>query len=97
MWLLKLPFKLLALPVIIVLSLVYLLGRIAEGLSGFAIGVVYSVVFLGVILVIINQAWGVLIGLAIIAFLAFLFQFVSVVVLEMLKGVKGRLVSFVWS
>lgn len=97
MWLFKLPFKLLALPVILLLSVVYLLGKIAGGLSNLAIGLVYSLVFLGAVLVVINQAWSVLIGLGMIAFLAFLFQFAEVLCLELVRGVRGKLVSFVWS
>ena len=75
MWLLKLPFKLLALPVIFALSVVYLVGKIVGSLSDFAIGLVYSLVFLGALFVVINQAWSILIGLGVIALLAFLFQF----------------------
>ena len=97
MWLLKLPFKLLALPVILVLSVVYLIGKIAGGLSDFAIGLVYSLVFLGAVLVVINQAWSVLIGLGVIALLAFLFQFAEVLCLELVRGARGKLVSFVVS
>ena len=97
MWLLKLPFKLLALPVILLLSVVYLIGKIAGGLSDFAIGLVYSLVFLGAVLVVINQAWSVLIGLGVIALLAFLFQFAEVLCLELVRGVRGKLVNFVWS
>ena len=97
MWLLKLPFKLLALPVILVLSVVYLIGKLAGGLSDFAIGLVYSLVFLGAVLVVINQAWSVLIGLGVIALLVFLFQFVEVLCLELVRGVRGKLVGFVVS
>ena len=97
MWLLKLPFKLLALPVIFLLSVFYLLGKIAGGLSDFAIGLVYTLVFLGVVLVVINQAWSVLIGLGVITLLAFLFQFAEVLCLELVRGVRGKLVNFVWS
>ena len=97
MWLLKLPFKLLALPVILVLSVVYLIGKLAGELSDFAIGLVYSLVFLGAVLVVINQSWSVLIGLGAITLLAFLFQFAEVLCLELVRGVRGKLVSFVVS
>ena len=93
----KIPFKLLVLPLILVLSVVYLIGKIAGGLSDFAIGLVYSLVFLGAVLVVINQAWSVLIGLGVIALLAFLFQFAEVLCLELVRGVRGKLVNFVVS
>ena len=47
MWLLKLPFKILALPVILLLGVFWMLGKIMTNLSAFVVGIFMLFIFTG--------------------------------------------------
>ncbi len=96
MGLIKLPFKILALPVILVLGVLYALGKVVQHLSSIVVGLIYTLIFFAAILVVINQAWSTLIGLVIVGVLVFLFQFCSILILEIVREVNVKLMRFIY-
>ena len=58
MWLLKLPFKILALPVILLLGVFWVLGKIMTNLSAFVVGIFMLFIFLVGIFCAFQGQWG---------------------------------------
>lgn len=98
MWLLKLPLKIIALPVMAVIAVLSIFYSIALHLSSLVIGLGY--LFLGVCIVVLlfQQMWvmaAVLFGIAVIAFLAVMLAELVSMGLEALVGMLSEFI-FSW-
>lgn len=98
MWLLKLPLKIIALPVMAVVAVLSIFYSIALHLSSLVVGLGY--LFLGVCIVVLlfQQMWvmaAVLFGIAVIAFLAVMLAELVSMGLEALVGMLSEFI-FSW-
>ena len=98
MWLLKLPLKIIALPVMAVVAVLSIFYSIALHLSSLVVGLGY--LFLGVCIVVLlfQQMWvlaALLFGIAVIAFLAVMLAELVSIGLEALVGMLSEFI-FSW-
>lgn len=98
MWLLKLPLKIIALPVMAVVAVLSIFYSIALHLSSLVVGLGY--LFLGVCIVVLlfQQMWvlaALLFGIAVIAFLAVMLAELVSMGLEALVGMLSKFI-FSW-
>lgn len=98
MWLLKLPLKIIALPVMAVVAVLSIFYSIALHLSSLVVGLGY--LFLGVCIVVLlfQQMWvmaAVLFGIAVIAFLAVMLAELVSIGFEALVGMLSEFI-FSW-
>lgn len=72
MWLIKLPFKLLALPVLLVVCVFTIFYKLALGVSGFAAGIIYLIFGVCIVIALLQGYWmgvGIVFAAACIVFL----------------------------
>ena len=97
MWLIKLPFRILALPILSIVSALLFFYSFALYLSAMASGLVYLVLGVCVVMLLFQHAWiyaALLFGFAVLVFLAIMFAEVVSIGLEALTG---KLSKFIFS
>ena len=82
MWLIKLPFKLLALPVLLVVCVFTIFYKLALGVTGFAAGIIY-LIYVGIVFA--------------AACVVFLITMTAELVLMGLEALSGLLSGFIFS
>lgn len=97
MWLIKLPFKLLALPVLLVVCVFTIFYKLALGLTGFAAGLVYLVFGICIVIALLQGFW---LGVGLVFAAAcgvFLIVMTAELVLMGLETLSGLLSGFIFS
>ena len=97
LWLLKLPIKLLSLPVLAALALAHLLGRLATGVSALAVWLLFAALLLAGAYCVACGLWTSLLLLADGWLLALALQLGAVLVVELTSSLQSRLVRFLRS
>ena len=97
MWLLKLPFKILALPLILLLGTFWVLGKIVTNISAFVIGLFMLLILLVGILCAFQHQWGNVAFLFAVEMVCVLLQFLSMWIVEISGEINGMLVRFIYS
>lgn len=97
MWLIKLPFKLLALPVLLVVCVFIIFYKLALGVTGFAAGIIYLIFGVCIVIALLQRYW---MGVGIVfaaACIVFLITMTAELVLMGLEALSGLLSGFVFS
>ncbi len=97
MWLIKLPLKLLALPVLAIVGVLSLLYELFIHLSALVLGIGYLIIGVSIVILLMHGLWaatGLVIAFATIVFLAFVLAEVLMVCLD---GLRDKLMGFVFS
>lgn len=97
MWLIKLPFKILALPLMLVMGTIAVLGKFTHGIAAFVIGLGMFLLFIGGVITAFQGNWpmvGVVFVLEVICFAAML---AMTVLVELAEQATGSLLGFIFS
>ena len=94
MWLLKLPFKILALPVILLLGVFWVLGKIMTNLSAFVVGIFMLFIFLVGIFCAFQGQWGNVAFLIGVEVACLVLQYGAMMIVDISGSIKGALVGF---
>lgn len=97
MWLIKLPFRIIALPIMAIVAVLSIFYSLALHLSSLVVGLGYLLLGIGILMLLFQHMWvyaAVLFGVAVIAFLMFLF--VGMVSIG-LKALVEKLSKFIFS
>lgn len=76
MWLIKLPFRIIALPIMAIVAVLSIFYSLALHLSSLVVGLGYLLLGIGILMLLFQHMWvyaAVLFGVAVIAFLMLLF------------------------
>lgn len=97
MWLIKLPFRIIALPIMAIVAVLSIFYSLALHLSSLVVGLGYLLLGIGILMLLFQHMWvyaAILFGVAVIAFLMFLFAgMVSIG----LKALVEKLSKFIFS
>lgn len=97
MWLIKLPFRIIALPIMAIVAVLSIFYSLALHLSSLVVGLGYLLLGIGILMLLFQHMWvyaAVLFGVAVIAFLMLLFAgMVSIG----LKALVEKLSKFIFS
>lgn len=91
MWLIKLPFRILALPIMAVVAVLSIFYSLALNLSAMVAGLVYLVLGVCIVMLLFQHAWiyaALLFGFAVLVFLAIMFAEAVSLGLEALTGMQ---------
>ena len=94
MWLLKLPFKILALPVIFLLGVFWVLGKIITNLSAFVVGLFMLIILLVGIFCAWHNQWGNVAFLIAVEFACLILQFTAMWLVDISGEINGKLMRF---
>lgn len=98
MWLIKLPFKILALPLMLVMgTIIAVLGKFTHSIAAFVIGLGMFLLLIGGVITAFQGNWpmvGVVFVLEVICFAAML---TMTVLVELAEQVTGSLLGFIFS
>lgn len=97
MWLIKLPFRILALPIMAIVSVLSIFYSIALNLSAMVAGLVYLVLGVCIVMLLFQHAWiyaALIFGFGVLVFLAIMF---AEVVSLGLEALTGKLSKFIFS
>ena len=97
MWLLKLPFKILALPVILLLGVFWMLGKIMTNLSAFVVGIFMLFIFLVGIFCAFQGQWGNVAFLIGVEVACLVLQYGAMMIVDISGSINGALVRFLHS
>ena len=97
MWLIKLPFRIIALPIMAVVAVLSIFYSIALRLSSFVVSLGFLLLGFGILLMLFQQMWihaALLFGVAVVAFLGLMLAELISIGLEALVG---KLSKFIFS
>lgn len=97
MWLIKLPFKILALPLMLVMGTIAVLGKFTHSIAAFVIGLGMFLLLIGGVITAFQGNWpmvGVVFVLEVICFAAML---TMTVLVELTEQATGSLLGFIFS
>lgn len=97
MWLIKLPFRIIALPIMAIVSVLSIFYSIALNLSAMVAGLVYLVLGVCIVMLLFQHAWiyaALIFGFGVLVFLAIMF---AEVVSLGLEALTGKLSKFIFS
>lgn len=97
MWLIKLPFKILALPLMLVMGTIAVLGKFTHSIAAFVIGLGMFLLLIGGVITAFQGNWpmvGVVFVLEVIYFAAML---TMTVLVELAEQATGSLLGFIFS
>lgn len=97
MWMIKLPFKLIALPLIFLLAVVGVAGKIVTHLSAYVVGLAMLLLFLLGLFCAFQRQWGNVIFLLVCEVILFLAQFMAMFFADIAGEWRDSLVRFVRS
>lgn len=97
MWLIKLPFKLIAVVLMLVVGTVGILLKIASGLSHVAIGILMFLLFLSGVLAAFQGNWPMVGGIFVAEVICFAASLAASLLVEVVDGIFGGLVDFIHS
>lgn len=97
MWLIKLPFRILALPIMAIVAVLSIFYSLALNLSAIVAGLVYLVLGVCIVMLLFQHAWiyaALIFGFGVLVFLAIMF---AEVVSLGLEALAGKLSKFIFS
>lgn len=97
MWLIKLPFRIIALPIMAIVAVFSIFYSLALNLSAMVAGLLYLVLGICIVMLLFQQAWiyaALFFGFAVLVFLAVMFAELISLGLEALTG---KLSQFIFS
>lgn len=97
MWLLKLPFKLVAIVLMLVVGTIGVLLKIVSGISHVALGLIMFLLFIGGVITAFQGNWplvGMVFAMEVICFAASL---AAAILVEVVDGIFGGLLEFIYS
>ena len=97
MWLIKLPFRILSLPIMAIVAVLSIFYSLALNLSAIVAGLVYLVLGVCIVMLLFQHAWiyaALLFGFAVLVFLAIMF---AEAVSLGLEALTGKLSKFIFS
>ena len=97
LWLIKLPFRILALPIMAIVAVLSIFYSLALNLSAIVAGLVYLVLGVCIVMLLFQHAWiyaALLFGFAVLVFLAIMF---AEAVSLGLEALTGKLSKFIFS
>lgn len=97
MWLLKLPFKLVAIVLMLVVGTIGVLLKIVSGISHVALGLIMFLLFVGGAITAFQGNWplvGMVFAMKVICFAASL---AAAILVEVVDGIFGGLLEFIYS
>ena len=97
MWLIKLPFRIIALPIMAIVAVFSILYSLALNISAMVVGLLYLVLGICIVMLLFQQAWiyaALVFGFAVLVFLAVMFAELISLGLEALTG---KLSQFIFS
>ena len=97
MWLIKLPFRILALPIMAIVTVLSIFYSLALNLSAMVAGLVYLVLGVCIVMLLFQHAWiyaALIFGFGVLVFLAIMF---AEVVSLGLEALTGKLSKFIFS
>ena len=97
MWLIKLPFKLLALPVLLVVCVFTIFYKLALGVTGFAAGIIYLIFGVCIVIALLQGYWvhvGIVFAAACVVFLITMTAELVLMGLEALSGLLSGFILF---
>ena len=97
MWLLKLPFKILALPVILLLGVFWVLGKIMTNLSAFVVGIFMLFIFLVGVFCAFQGQWGNVAFLVGVEVASLVLQYGAMIVIDISGSINSLLIKLLHS
>ena len=97
MWLLKLPFKILALPVIFLLGVFWVLWKIITNLSAFVVGIFMLFIFLVGVFCAFQGQWSNVAFLVGVEVACLVLQYGAMMIVDISGAINGTLVRFLRS
>lgn len=97
MWLIKLPFRIIALPIMAIVAVFSIFYSLALNISAMVVGLLYLVLGICIVMLLFQQAWiyaALVFGFAVLVFLAVMFAELISLGLETLAG---KLSQFIFS
>ena len=97
MWLIKLPFRIIALPIMAIVAVFSIFYSLALNISAMVVGLLYLVLGICIVMLLFQQAWiyaALVFGFAVLVFLAVMFAELISLGLEALIG---QLSQFIFS
>ena len=97
MWLIKLPFRIIALPIMAIVAVFSIFYSLALNISAMVAGLLYLVLGICIVMLLFQQAWiyaALVVGFAVLVFLAVMFAELISLGLEALTG---KLSQFIFS
>ncbi len=97
MWLIKLPFRIIALPIMAIVAVFSIFYSLALNISAMVAGLLYLVLGICIVMLLFQQAWiyaALVLGFAVLVFLAVMFAELISLGLEALTG---KLSQFIFS
>lgn len=97
MWLIKLPFRIIALPIMAIVAVFSIFYSLALNISAMIVGLLYLVLGICIVMLLFQQAWiyaALVFGFAVLVFLAVMFAELISLGLETLTG---KLSQFIFS
>lgn len=89
MWLIKLPFRIIALPIMAIVAVFSIFYSLALNISAMVVGLLYLVLGICIVMLLFQQAWiyaALVFGFAVLVFLAVMFAELISLGLETLTG-----------
>ena len=93
----KLPFKILALPVILLLGVFWVLGKIMTNLSAFVVGIFMLFIFLVGVFCAFQGQWGNVAFLIGVEVACLVLQYGAMMIVDISGSIKGALMRFLHS
>ena len=97
MWLLKLPFKILVIPVILLLEVFWVLGKIMTNLSALVVGIFMLFIFLVGIFCAFQGQWGNVVFLIGVEMACLVLQYGSMILVDVFGSINHLLIKFLCS
>lgn len=97
MWLVKLPFKLIAVVLMLVVGTIGVLLKITSGLSHVALGLLMFLLFISGVIAAFQGNWPMVGGFFVAEVICFAASLAASLLVEVVDGIFGGLVDFIYS
>lgn len=97
MWLLKLPFKLVAIVLMLVVGTIGVLLKIVSGISHVALGLIMFLLFVGGVITAFQGNWPLVGMVFVMEVICFAVSLAAAILVEVVDGIFGGLVEFIYS
>lgn len=97
MWLLKLPFKLVAIVLMLVVGTIGVLLKIVSGISHVALGLIMFLLFVGGVITAFQGNWPLVGMVFVMEVICFAASLTAAILVEVVDGIFGGLLEFIYS
>lgn len=97
MWLLKLPFKLVAIVLMLVVGTIGVLLKIVSGISHVALGLIMFLLFVGGVITAFQGNWPLVGMVFVMEAICFAASLAAAILVEVVDGIFGGLLEFIYS